>query len=281
MALALSPRAGATDANGGGLHADSEMEEHVRLLSMALVAGLTMCVAASTASAQQWGRGGYPQAGACFYEDINFGGRYFCTQAGEGAERVPSQLNDEISSVRVIGNAEVLVFRDRSMRGEARRLTNSIRDLRNAGFNDRLTSFVVQPRGYADRGYGRGGYGNGRYGNGGYGNDGYDDGGYGNDGYYDPRSGNGRYHGGRYGDGRYGEPPYGYGNGRNDRGRYQGEGRGSYEQAARMVERAYRRVFGREPDRAAQPWVEEVLKNGWSQRQLEQALRDTPEGRGR
>jgi hypothetical protein len=40
-------------------------------------------------------------------------------------------------------------------------------------------------------------------------------------------------------------------------------------------------VFGREPDRDAQPWVEEVLKNGWSQRQLEQALRNTPEGRGR
>lgn len=231
----------------------------MRLLSMSVVAGLALSMAASTASAQQWGRGAYPQAGACFYEDINYNGRYFCTRAGEGAERVPSELNDEISSVRVIGNAEVLVFRDGSMRGEARRLTSSVRDLRNSGFNDRLTSFVVQPRGYAGRGYG----------------------GYGNGGYYDPRAGNGRYDDGRADDGRYDSPAYGYGGRRDDRGRYQGDSRGSYQQAARMVERAYRRVFGREPDRAAQPWVEEVLKNGWSQRQLEQALRDTPEGRGR
>jgi len=233
--------------------------------------------AASTASAQQWGRGAYPGAGACFYEDINYNGRYFCTRAGEAAERVPSQLNDEISSVRVFGNAEVLVFRDGSMRGEARRFTSSVNDLRRSGFNDRLTSFVVQPRGYGERGYysgnvyGSGGYGNGSYGSGGYGN-----GGYGNGGYYDPR-GNGRYD-----DGRYADPGYGYGRGRGDGGRYQGDAdRGSYQQATRMVQQAYRRVFGREPDRDAQPWVDEVLKNGWSQRQLEQALRDTPEGRGR
>ncbi|BCS31436.1 hypothetical protein TBR22_A06370 [Luteitalea sp. TBR-22] len=248
----------------------------MRLLSTSLVAGLMMYGAASTASAQSWGRGAYPEAGACFYEDINFGGRYFCTRMGAAAERVPSQLNDEISSVRVFGGAEVLVFRDGSMRGEARRFTNSVRDLRNSGFNDRLTSFVVQPRGYADRGYSNGGYGYGNqgYGNQGYGNPGYGYGGYDNNGRY----GNGQYGNGRYGNGRYDDPAYGYGR---DQGRYQGGvNRGSYQEAARMVQQAYRRVFGREPDRDAQPWVDEVLKNGWSQRQLEQALRNTPEGRG-
>lgn len=67
-----------------------------------------------------------------------------------------------------------------------------------------------------------------------------------------------------------------------DNGRYDGGGsRWTYQQAAVMVQQAYRRVFRREPDRDAQPWVEEVLKNGWSQRQLEQALLNTPEGRGR
>src|SRR5690606_5215458 len=146
------------------------------------------------------------------------------------------------------------------MRGDARRFTNSVSDLRRAGFNDRQTSFVVQPRGYAGGGYG-GGYGNGGYGNGGY---------------YDPRGDNGRYDDGRVGNGRY-DDRYG-----RDDGRYPGGANGgSYQQASRMVQQAYRRVFGREPDRAAQPWVEEVLKNGWSQRQLEQALRNTPEGRGR
>lgn len=244
----------------------------MRLLSMTVVVGLTICGAASTASAQQWGRGAYPQAGACFYEDINFNGRYFCARAGEGAERVPSRLNDEISSVRVFGNAEVLVFKDGSMRGDARRFTNNVNDLRRTGFNDRLTSFVVQPRGYAGNGYG--GYGNGSYGNSGYGNGGY----------YDPRGGNGRYDDGRYGNGRYDDGRYDDRDNRygRDDGRYQGGvSRQSYQQAARMVQQAYRRVFGRDPDRDAQPWAEEVMKNGWSQRQLEQALRNTPEGRGR
>ena len=244
----------------------------MRLLSISLLAGLAAMTAAPSASAQSWGRGAQPQAGACFYEDINFGGRYFCTRLGEGSERVPSNLNDEISSIRIIGPAEVVVFRDGNMRGEARRFTNGVRDLRQAGFNDRLTSFVVQPRGYADRGgYGyQGGYdpyGNGQYGNSGYGNQGY-----GNQGYGYPNSGygNGRYDNGRYDNGGY------------DRGRYnQGGSRWTYQQAAMMVQQAYRRVFGRNPDRAAQPWVDEVLKNNWSQRQLEQALRDTPEGRGR
>lgn len=253
----------------------------MRLLSASLVAGLMLCGTASTASAQYWGRGGDPEAGACFYEHINYSGRYFCTRMGEAAERVPSRLNDEISSVRVFGGAEVLIFRDGWMRGEGRRFTRSVSDLRFSGFNDRLTSFVVQPRGYADRGYGSA-YGNGAYGNSGYyGPDRYGSSGYGNGGYYDPRAGSGRYDDGRYGSGRYEAPTYGYGRGR-DEGRYQGGGnRASYQEADRMVQQAYRRVFGREPDRDAQPWVDEVLKNGWSQGQLEQALRNTPEGRGR
>ena len=221
----------------------------MRLLSMSLLAAFTV-LAASSASAQSWGRGGYPEAGACFYEDINFGGRYFCTRVGEGNERVPSNLNDEISSIRLIGNAEVIVFRDGSMRGEARRFTSGVRDMRNSGFNDRLTSYVVQPRGYGNQGRG---YDNGAYGNDSYGNS--------NGGGYD----NGRYREGRGAPGRYGE----------------GGSRWTYQQAAVMVQQAYRRVFRREPDRDAQPWVDEVLKNGWSQRELEQALRNTPEARGR
>lgn len=236
----------------------------MRLLSMSLLAGFALVTATSTASAQVWGRGAHPDSGACFYEDINFGGRYFCTRVGEGAERVPSNLNDEISSIRIIGNAEVVAFRDGDMRGEARRFTTGIRDMRRSGFNDRLTSYVVQPRGYSNQGGYGGGYGQPGYGNGGYpygrGNGGYD---------------NGRYDDGRYDNGRYG-------NGRDDRGRYgEGNSRYTYQQAAVMVQQAYRRVFGREPDRAAQPWVEEVLKNNWNQRQLERALRDTPEGRSR
>ncbi len=110
-------------------------------------------VLASTASAQNWGRGRYPSSGACFYRDINYGGDYFCTRVGDSNPRVASRVNDEISSIRLFGNAQIIIYRDPNMRGEARRLVSSIRDLRSLGFNDRLSSYVVQPRNYG------GGYG--------------------------------------------------------------------------------------------------------------------------
>jgi hypothetical protein len=47
------------------------------------------------------------------------------------------------------------------------------------------------------------------------------------------------------------------------------------------VERAYRAVFGREPDPAADSWVEEVMRNRWTQRDLERELRKSPEYRNR
>src|SRR5918994_7158054 len=183
----------------------------MRIFSRTILAGLAVTAVASTASAQDFGRGAYPGAGACFYEDINYGGRYFCTRVGDSNPRVPGNINDEISSIRLFGNAEVIVFRDPDMRGQAQRFSNGVRDLRRTGFNDRLSSYAVQPRGYAGNGYG-GGYGSG-YG-GGYGG-GYDNNGYGggyNDRYNDRYNGgnNGAY-GGRYeGDYGNGRTPYGY-----------------------------------------------------------------------
>jgi len=69
------------------------------------------CVASiayvSPALAQRWGRGELPRQGACFYKDPNFRGEYFCTGAGENVAAVPEDMNDEISSIRVFGGAEV------------------------------------------------------------------------------------------------------------------------------------------------------------------------------
>ena len=246
----------------------------MRLFTSTILAGLAVTAVASTASAQDFGRGRFPGSGACFYEDINYGGRYFCTRVGEANPRVPSNINDEISSIRLFGDAEVIIFRDPDMRGQAQRFTTGVNDLRRSGFNDRLTSYAVQPRGYNGNG---GGYGGDRYG-GGYNSGGYNSGyggGY-NGGYgggYDNRGG----YGGGYDD-RYGSSSGPY------RGDYQNNGnRSRYtpQQAANMVRQAYQRVFGREADPAARPWVDEVMKNNWSQRQLEAALRATPEGRQR
>ena len=133
---------------------------------------------------------------------------------------------------------------------------------RNSGFNDRLTSFVVQPRGYA--------------GNSGGAYNGY------NGSVYGGRSTSG-YNGSGYGgrtDGAYGDP-YRSGSYRGGTTYGSNNTRWTYPQAEAMVRQGYRRVLGREPDPGARSWVNEVVRNGWSQRQLESALRDSPEARGR
>ena len=236
-------------------------------LSVGMLTGLSMLAMASTASAQYWGRGANPASGACFYEDINFGGRYFCTRVGDSNPRVPSNINDEISSIRLFGDAEIVVFRDGDMRGEARLFTRSVRDLRSTGFNDRLTSYAVQPRGYG--GNWGGAYGPGAYGAGGYGG-GYN-GSYNSGGSYDRRRDG---YEGNYG-GAYDGRGSNWGSGR------EGASRWTYPQAEAMVRQGYRRVLGREPDPGARSWVNEVMKNNWSQRQLEDALRESPEARNR
>ena len=103
---------------------------------------------ASIASAQRWGRGATPRSGACFYEDINFGGRYFCSSVGNTVSAVPQGMNDRISSVRLFGNSTVTLYRDVNLRGPAKIVSSDVSDLRGFGFNDRLSSYSVGNAGF-------------------------------------------------------------------------------------------------------------------------------------
>ncbi len=109
--------------------------------------GILICGAllahASTASAQRWGRDATPRSGICFYEDINFQGRYFCSPVGSTTEGVPSGMNDRVSSARVFGNAVATVYRDPNLRGQAKVIDYDVPDLRRMGFNDRVSSYSV------------------------------------------------------------------------------------------------------------------------------------------
>ena len=79
--------------------------------SVAWVIGMfCMCSAASAWAQPRWGRERVPEAGACFYENINFGGRYFCVRPGEALRSLPSGMNDRISSMRLFGAGEVVVL---------------------------------------------------------------------------------------------------------------------------------------------------------------------------
>src|SRR6266550_4178398 len=96
------------------------------------------------ASAQRWGRDRFPQSGACFFKDTDYRGDYFCVRAGDDVGRVPNDLNDGISSIRVFGRAEVQVFRDVRFNGGSTRFGSDIRNLKDEGWNDRISSLRVQ-----------------------------------------------------------------------------------------------------------------------------------------
>ena len=116
----------------------------------------------------RFGRPAIPANGACFYENANFTGQYFCSSQGETVEMVPQGTNDRISSIRLLGNAELVVYRDRDFQGVSHWFDASSPDLRDSGWNDTISSYRIETRG-ARRGrgnaYGRDyGYGNDRYG---------------------------------------------------------------------------------------------------------------------
>jgi hypothetical protein len=134
--------------------------------------GIIFLLASHVAYAQpRYGRGRLPNQGACFYEDVNYRGDYFCVRQGERLPSLPSGMGDRISSVRVLGAAEVTVFRDANMRGRSARFIDDVRNLKGEGWNDQISSLdVTSARDYS--GYGGPGRGRarGRAGRGGWDN---------------------------------------------------------------------------------------------------------------
>ncbi len=127
--------------------------------------GFVSLLASSAAWAQpRWGRERVPDQGACFYEDVNFRGDYFCVRQGDRLSLLPPGMADKISSVRVMGPIEVTVFRDSDMRGRSARFIGNVQNLKGEGWNDQISSIdVTSGRDYTDfGGWGRQGNGNGR-----------------------------------------------------------------------------------------------------------------------
>jgi hypothetical protein len=83
-----------------------------------------------------------------------------------------------------------------------------------------------------------------------------------------------------------GDEPYAEGRPRGTSGYYdRGNGmptdRMTRAEAQDIVRSAYLNVLGREPDPASASWVDNVLRNHWSQQQLENELRKSPEYRSK
>ena len=98
-----------------------------------LFASFAVLAASSSLSGQQWGRSPFPRDGVCFFKDPDFRGEYFCARAGDSIGSLGKDMNDEISSMRLFGDAEVTVFQDVRFSGRSSRFDREIRDMKRAG----------------------------------------------------------------------------------------------------------------------------------------------------
>jgi hypothetical protein len=122
------------------------------------IRSLVLCIAAivltttGLAAQVRWGRAPVPRNGACFYEHADFAGQYFCVRRGEDVGVLPDGMNDQISSIRIFGDAEVIVFQDGRFRGESARFGADVRDLQHVGWNDQVSSIRVSGGSWQGRG---------------------------------------------------------------------------------------------------------------------------------
>ena len=247
----------------------------VNRTAIAVVATGALFATSSTAMAQRWEGGPPPRDGACFYQDAEFSGPYFCVESGRDLETMPSGANDRISSIRLFGRAEVTVYRDPRFQGDALRFESSVRNLKDEDFNDKISSIEIDGRsrgGGRARGRGRGDFGS-----------------------QNPetiirrayqdllerdpdQSGMRTYRRHIIDDGWTEQDV------RDDIRKsreYREKNTMTRAKAQDIVRRAYLAVLKREPDAASQGWVNNVLRDGWTQEDVERELRRSPEYRER
>lgn len=245
----------------------------MHMKKIVLFAVLAIAATASAASAQRWGRERSPRDGACFYRDPNFRGEYFCVAAGDEYNRMPEDMNDKISSIRIFGRAEVIVFRDVRFDGRSTRFESDIRNLKDEGWNDLISSLRVRTAG---RGFGNS-----------------SSGGFGRRPGEDPD----RIIQRAYQDVLNREPDQSglrlYRSRIIDEGWSEQQVRESLRnspeyrertsmtpaKAQEIVRRAYLSVLKREPDPGARGYVDKVLRDHWTQDDVERELRKSPEYR--
>lgn len=232
-----------------------------------LAAWFSVLAASSTASAQQWGRDRFPRDGVCFFKDPNFNGEYFCASSGDSLSSVPDGMNDKISSIRVFGHADVTVFQDVRFSGRSVRFGGDVRNLKDEGWNDRISSLRVRAGGGSFGSFGR------------------------------PSDDPDRVIRRAYQDVLNREPDSDgmrtYRRHMIDDGWSEAEVRESLRKSAEyreksfmtparaqdIVRRAYMNVLKREPDSGSQGYVDRVIRDHWSQQDVERELRKSDEYR--
>jgi hypothetical protein len=231
-----------------------------------LVSGVV--VAASTVTAQHWGRERTPRDGACFYKDSDFRDDYFCVRSGDSLSSMPSGMNDRISSIRIFGNAEVTVFRDSHYKGRSRRFADDVRNLERGGWNDLISSVEVRS--------------SSRHGHSGSGGRSDDPDRIVRRAYQDildrePDSRGLRMYRSHIIDDGWSEADVREALRKSPE--YREKNTMTRAKAEEIVRQAYLSVLKREPDAGSRTYVDKVMRDKWTQRDVERELRKSPEYR--
>jgi hypothetical protein len=237
-------------------------------------------IAAASATAQHWGTEKPPHDGVCFYEDADYGGRYFCARTGENLRSLPSGMNDRISSFRIYGRAEVEIFKSSNYGGDSERFDFDVRNLRSENWNDKVSSLRVRTasshgrRDYdsRDRDDRRSGYSSqdaDRIVRRAY-RDILD---------RDPDSAGLRLYRNRLLDDGWSESQVR--EALRSSPEYRQKNTMTRQKAEQIVRDAYLAVLDREPDAGSRTYVDKVLRDKWTQRDVERELRKSPEYRNK
>ncbi len=229
---------------------------------------LSVITTAATLTAQEWGHPRSPRDGACFYKDPNFHGEYFCVAAGDEYNRMPEDMNDKISSIKIFGRAEAFVYQDIRFDGHSTRFEADIRNLKDNGWNDRISSIRVRPVG---RGSGSS-----------YGRPPADPDRIIRRAYQDilerePDTSGMRLYRSRMLEEGWSETQVR--ESLRNSPEYREKTTMTRDKAFEVVRRAYLSVLKREPDTDARAYVDRVLRDHWTQADVERELRKSPEYR--
>jgi len=240
--------------------------------AIAWALGALVVVGAPVVEAQRWGREDFPSTGACFFRDANFRGDYFCAGAGRGYSSLPSGMNDQISSIQVFGDAEVTIFQDDRFGGRSTDFRHDVRNLKDEGWNDRLSSLRVRSRRYGGGGHGDGGHSStdaDRIVRRAY-KDTLD---------RQPDTAGLHLYRSRIIDDGWSEKDVR--EALRNSPEYTRKNTMTRQKAEEIVRQAYVLVLGREPDAGSRSYVDKVLRDHWSEQDVARELRNSPEYRNK
>lgn len=119
----------------------------MRILGVIAVMVLA-CLAAPAQFGPNWSSATPPENGACFYEKRDFKGEYFCLEVNGGWNELSKTFRHKISSVRVIGKANVKAFSQANFEGKQVLIADRTPDLKSVvadgmKWNDKMASVEV------------------------------------------------------------------------------------------------------------------------------------------